>query len=110
MAFARGAAHRPSVLVAARFLDPGAVAAVALALVAIATPLTHLPPLWAAAAALAAAVLGLNARRRNLKPRRPTVDHVRSLVLSVLAILLAMAGFAVVAPSLLVQLQARLTH
>jgi hypothetical protein len=35
---------------------------------------------------------------------------VRSLVLSVLAILLAMAGFAVVAPSLLVQLQARLTH
>jgi hypothetical protein len=55
-------------------------------------------------------LLVVNARRRSLKPRRPTVDHVRSLVLSVLAILLAMAGFAVVAPSLLVQLQARLTH
>ena len=56
MAFARRAAHRPSLLVAARFLDPGAVVAVALAAVAIATPLTHLPPFWAAAAAVAAAV------------------------------------------------------
>jgi len=95
---------------AARFLDPRALVAVALALVAISSPVTHVPPLWAAAAAVAAALLGLNARRRNLKPRRPTVDHLRSLALSVLAIVLAMAGFAVVAPALLVQLQVRLTH
>jgi len=110
MAYAPRPANRSSALAAVRFLDPRALVAVALALAALAAALTHLPPLWPAAAALAAAGLGYSARRRNLKPRQPTVDHVRSLVLSVLAILLAMAGFALVAPALLVQLQQRLAH
>ncbi len=111
MAYARRAANRPAALTAVRFLDPRALAALALAAAAIGSGLSHLlPPFWTAAAALAAAVLGISARRRNLKPRRPTVDQVRSLVLSVLAILLALAGFALVAPALLVQLQQRLSH
>ncbi len=93
-----------------RFLDPWAVSAVLLALAAIAAGFSHLPAAWAGAAAVAAAVLGYSARRRLLKPRRPTVDQVRSLVLSVLAILLAMAGFALVAPALLLQAQQRLPH
>jgi len=93
-----------------RFLDVRAVAGVLLALAAIAAWFAHLPPFWTAAAALAAAVLGYTARRRLLKARRPTVDQVRSLVFSVLAILLAMAGFALVAPALLVQAQQRLPH
>ena len=80
-----------------RFLDPWAVAAV-------------LPAVWGGALAVLAAALGYSARRRLLKPRRPTVDQVRSLVLSVLAILLALAGFALVAPALLVQAQQRLPH
>ena len=93
-----------------RFLDPWAVAAVLLALAAIVAGFSNLPAVWGGALAVLAAVLGYSARRRLLKPRRPTVDQVRSLVLSVLAILLALAGFALVAPALLVQAQQRLPH
>ncbi|HEX6348015.1 MAG TPA: hypothetical protein VF160_01330 [Candidatus Dormibacteraeota bacterium] len=93
-----------------RFLNPLAVTAVVLALGAIAAGFSHLPPFWGGALALLAGVFGYTARRRLIKVRRPTVDEVRSLVLAVLAILLAMAGFALVAPALLLQAQQRLPH
>ncbi len=93
-----------------RFLDLRAVLGVVLAVAALAGAFGRLPPVWVGAAAVLAGLLGYFARRRLLRPRQPTVDQVRSLVLSALAILLAMAGFALVAPALLVQAQQRLPH
>lgn len=108
VAFAQRAVPRPSALALVRHLDPGAVVAAVLGLLAIGAGLGHLPPLWTAAIAAAGVLVGNNARRRSQKPRQPTVDHLRSLLLSVLAILLAAAGLAVVAPSLLALAQSRL--
>lgn len=110
MAFARRLASRTSPLAWARHLDPGALIAVALGAAAIAFGLGHAPPAWTAAIAVAGVVVGINARRRNLRPKRPTVDHLRSLLLSVVAIVLAAVGLAVVAPSLLTLAQSRLLH
>ena len=110
MAFARRLAPRTSPLAMLRHLDPGAVVAVALAGAAIASGLGHVFPAWTAGLALAAILVGNNARSRNLRRRRPTVDHLRSLTLSVGAILLAAAGLAVAAPSLLALAQSRLVH
>jgi hypothetical protein len=110
VAYVSRLAPRTSALTLVRHLDPGALIAVALGLAAIAAGLGHLPPLWTAAIAAIGALVGNNARRRNIKPKRPTVDHLRSLLLSVLAILLAAAGLAVVAPSLLALAQSRLVH
>jgi hypothetical protein len=110
VAYARRLASRTSALTLVRHLDPGALIAVALGLAALAAGLGHVSPLWTAAIAIAGVLVGNNARRRNIKPKRPTVDHLRSLLLSVLAILLAAAGLAVVAPSLLAAAQSRLLH
>ncbi len=110
VAYARRLATRTSALILVRHLDPGALIAVALSLAAIAAWLGHVSPLWTAAIAIAGVLVGNNARRRNLKPKRPTVDHLRSLLLSVLAIVLAAAGLAMVAPSLLALAQSRLGH
>ncbi len=110
VAFARRVAPRTASLRLVRHLDPGALIAAVSGLAAIAAGLGHLFPLWTAAIAIAAVLVGNNARRRNLRPKRPTVDHLRSVVLSVFAILLAAVGLAVVAPSLLTLAQSRLLH
>ena len=110
VAFARRLAPRTSPLAWVRHLDPGALIAVALGAAAIASGLGHAPPVWTAAIAVAGVLVGVNARRRNLRPKRPTVDHLRSLALSVVAIVLAALGLALVAPALIIQVQARLAH
>jgi hypothetical protein len=110
VAFAPRTAPRTSALALVLHLDPGALIAVVLGLVAIAAGLGHLSPPWTAAIAVAGVLVGNNARRRSIRPRQPTVDHLHSLLLSVLAILLAAAGLALVAPGLLALAQSHLVH
>ena len=110
MAFARRLTARNSPLALVRHLDPGALLAVVLAVAALASGLGHVFPAWTVGLAFAAILVGNNARGRNLRQRRPTVDQLRSLALSVAAILLAAAGLALVAPNLLALAQSRLVH
>ena len=110
VAFARRLAPRASPLAPVRHLDPGALAAVVLAVGAIASGFGHVAPAWTAGIALAAILVGNHARSRNVRLRQPTVDQLRSLALSVAAILLAAVGLAVVAPSLVALAQSRLLH
>jgi len=78
--------------------------------IAVGPALAGLSPFWVAAAAAGALLLANGARRRTGRARRPSVDQVRSLVVSVASMLLAVLGLAMVAPALVAQLQSRLGH